>query len=105
MTLASKLRKLREQSGQSVPQVARSVGISRVHAWGLEKGTSKNISMELVKRLSDHFRVPISYFYDEEIKPEDANAHQFFVDFYGELTEKDWEALRYVAEALKAKSS
>lgn len=104
MTLASKLRKLREQSGQSVPQVAEGVGISRVHAWGLEKGTSKNTSMELVKRLADHFRVPVSYFYDEEVKPEDANAHQFFADFYGELTEKDWEALRYVAEALKAKN-
>jgi transcriptional regulator with XRE-family HTH domain len=103
MSLASKLKKLREQSRQSLQQVADGVGISKVHVWELEKGTSKNPSMDIVKRLADHFRVPIAYFNDDSIEPDEANALQFFREFDGQLSEKDWEALRSVAEALKAK--
>ncbi|OYU14950.1 MAG: transcriptional regulator [Alphaproteobacteria bacterium PA4] len=103
MSLASKLKKLRGQTRQSLQQVADGVGISKVHVWELEKGSSKNPSMEIVKRLAEHFGVPTAYFNDDSIYPNEANALQFFREFDGQLSEKDWEALRGVAEALMAK--
>ncbi|MBN8817438.1 MAG: helix-turn-helix transcriptional regulator [Sphingomonas sp.] len=102
MSLASKLKKLREQNRQSLQQVADGVGISKVHVWELEKGTSSNPSMEILKGLSDHFGVPVAYFNDDSIEPEQAAALTFFREFDGKLSEKDWNALRGVAEALKA---
>ena len=103
MSLASKLKKLREKSRQSLQQVADGVGISKVHVWELEKGTSANPSMEIIKGLAAHFGVPVAYFSDDSIEPEEAAALNFFREFDGKLSEKDWEALRGVAEALKAK--
>ncbi|WP_323810409.1 helix-turn-helix domain-containing protein [Sphingobium baderi] len=103
MSLASKLKKLREKNRQSLQQVADGVGISKVHVWELEKGTSANPSMEIIKRLAGHFGVPVAYFSDDSIEPEEAAALNFFREFDGKLSEKDWEALRGVAEALKAK--
>lgn len=105
MSLASKIKKLREKKGQSLQQVADGVGISKVHVWELEKGSSKNPSLEILKKLSEHFSVPIVFFNDESIEPEDAAALQFFREFDGKLTEKDWDTLKSVAEALKAKKA
>ena len=103
MSLAAKLRKLRAQKGQSLQQVASGVGVSKVHVWELEKGTSANPGMDVLKGLSDHFGVPIAYFSDDSIEPDEAAALQFFREFDGKLSEKDWEALRGVADALKEK--
>lgn len=71
--------------------------------WELEKGSSSNPSLDIVKRLAEHFRIPIAYFNDDSIAPDDAAALQFFREFDGKLSETDWEALRGVAEALNAK--
>jgi transcriptional regulator with XRE-family HTH domain len=103
MSVASKLKKLREKKRQSLQQVADGVGISKVHVWELEKGTSANPSMDLIRSLAKHFGVPISYFTDDSIEPDQAAALTFFREFDGKLSEKDWEALRGVAEVLKTK--
>lgn len=104
MSLALKIKKLREKKGQSLQHVADGVGISKVHIWELEKGTSNNPSLEILKRLAKHFGVPIGYFNDDSIEPEDASALQFFREFDGKLSEKDWDTLKSVADALKAKN-
>jgi transcriptional regulator with XRE-family HTH domain len=103
MSLAAKLKRLREKQGQSLQQVADGVGVSKVHIWELEKGSSKNPSLDLLKRLAVHYSVPIAFFHDDNIEPTEAEALQFFRDFGGELSEKDWAALRGMAEALKTK--
>jgi transcriptional regulator with XRE-family HTH domain len=103
MSLASKLKKLREKNRQSLQQVADGVGISKVHVWELEKGSSSNPSMDLIKGLAEHFRVPVAYFSDDSIEPKEAAALTFFREFDGKLTEKDWDALRGIAGALRAK--
>lgn len=103
MSLASKLKKLREKNRQSLQQVADGVNISKVHVWELEKGTSANPSMEIIKGLAEHFGVPVAYFSDDSIEPDQAAALTFFREFDGRLSEKDWDALRGMAEALKSK--
>jgi transcriptional regulator with XRE-family HTH domain len=103
MSLAAKLKKLREKQGQSLQQVADGVGVSKVHVWELEKGTSKNPSLDLLTRLAAHFGVPIAFFHEDDIEPTEAEALQFFREFGGELSERDWAALRSMAEALRTK--
>lgn len=104
MALSTKLKKLRQRKGQSLQQVADGVGVSKVHIWELEKGSSKNPSLDLMRRLALHFNVPVGYFHDDTIEPEEAPALEFFREFKGKLSEGDWDALRSVAAALKAKN-
>ena len=52
MSLAMKLQKLRTQRGQSLQVVADAVGASKAHIWELEKGTTRNPSIELLKSLA-----------------------------------------------------
>jgi transcriptional regulator with XRE-family HTH domain len=104
MQLAGKLKELRGKKGQSLQAVADGVGVSKAHIWELERGTSKNPSLDLLKKLAEYFKVPIAFLYDDSFEPEQAPALQFFREFEGKLSEKDWDALRGVAEALKSKS-
>jgi len=65
MTLADKLAELRKNSGESLQVVAEAVGASRAHIWEVETGRTKNPSLELVRRLADHFRVSVGWLVGE----------------------------------------
>src|SRR3546814_2355054 len=101
MSLAAKLRQLRQRKGQSLQQVADAVGVSKAHVWELEKGTSTNPGMELLAKFANHFKVTVAFLSDDATAPEEAAALQFFREFDGKLSEKDWDTLRTVAERLK----
>jgi transcriptional regulator with XRE-family HTH domain len=101
MSLATKLKELRMRAGQSLQQVADAVGVSKAHIWELEAGRSTNPGLELLKKLAEHFRVTVSFLSDDTAETTDAAALQFFREFGGELSGKDWDALRSVAERLK----
>lgn len=103
MSLATKLKRLRQEKGQSLQQVGDAVGVSKAHIWELETGKSANPGLELLRRLADHYKVTIAYLADDVAMPEEAAPLQFFRQFEGQLTEKDWETLRTVAERLKEK--
>lgn len=101
MSLATKLKELRQRKGQSLQQVADGVGVSKAHIWELEKGTSTNPGFELLTKLAAHFSVTIAYLADESVEPQEASALQFFREFEGKLSDKDWDTLRAVADRLK----
>lgn len=101
MSLAAKLKELRLKKGESLQRVADAVGVSKAHIWELEKGSSKNPGLELLTKLSAHFSVPIGFLTDEHLSPEDAAAQQFFREFDGKLSNKDWDVLRAMADRLK----
>lgn len=61
MSLGSKLKELRLSKGKSLQEVANSVGVSKPHIWELERGTSKNPSLELVKNLAKYYSVTIDF--------------------------------------------
>ena len=103
MSLATKLKELRQRKGQSLQQVADGVGVSKAHIWELETGKSTNPGIELLKRIAEHFTVTIASLTDDTIDAKDATATQFFRGLSGELTERDWETLRAVAEGLAGK--
>ncbi|WP_448659197.1 helix-turn-helix domain-containing protein [Sphingomonas sp. CJ99] len=103
MSLAVKLKDLRTRARQSLQQVADGVGVSKAHIWELETGKSRNPGIELVRKLAEHFSVTIAFLTsDEGEQGEDPAALQFFRDFDG-LSDRDWDALRSIAERLKGK--
>jgi len=103
MSLASKLKELRAKNGESLQKVADSVGVSKAHIWDMERGESSNPSLELLKKISEHFNVTVAYLADDLATPKDATPLQFFREFEGKLTDKDWDTLRTVADRLKDK--
>ncbi len=102
MSIATKLQELRRKSGESLQQVADGVGVSKGHVWALEKGTADNPSLDLIRKLADHFNVTVTYLNDETAEPADAAALQFFREFDGKLGEREWDLLRNLAKGLKA---
>lgn len=66
MSLATKLQKLRMAKRESLQDVADAIGASKAHVWELEKGTAKNPSIDLIRKLSDHFGVSIASLVDEQ---------------------------------------
>ena len=65
MSLASKLLKLRQESGESLQGVADAVSASRAHVWEVETGRTKNPSLDLIRRLADHFKVSVAWLVGE----------------------------------------
>lgn len=74
MSLIKKLANLRAQSGESLQAVADAVGASRAHIWEVETGRTKNPSLELVRRLADHFKVSVAWLIGET--PNEDNDQQ-----------------------------
>lgn len=101
MLLATKLQELRRRSGESLQQVANGVGISKAHIWALERGEADNPSLELLRKLAQHFNVTLAFFNDEAPEPQNLSALQFFREFGDELSERDWDILRGLAKSLK----
>ncbi|QTH70379.1 helix-turn-helix domain-containing protein [Pseudoalteromonas xiamenensis] len=59
MTLAEKLTELRVNKKASLQAVADAVGVSKPHIWELEKGKTKNPSLELLKKLALYYQVSL----------------------------------------------
>lgn len=105
MSLASKLKELRLKRGESLQQVGDAVSVSKAHIWDLEKGTSTNPGLELLKKLATHFNVTVQYLAEDSEDEHDRSSLQFFREFGGKLSDKDWDTLRVVADRLKDKDS
>lgn len=103
MSFASRLKELRIKNGKSLQEVADAVGASKPHVWELERGTSKNPSLELVKKLANYFGVKIDYLagMDEENDESDAQLMQFFREIKSQNPDpSDLEVLKAAARAL-----
>lgn len=104
MTLASKIKNLRMKSGKSLQDVADAVGASKAHMWDIERGASKNPSLDLLARLSEFYKVPIA-----ELVGEDPNAQgepDELVVMYRDLKKldpSDREMIAGIMEQMKAR--
>jgi transcriptional regulator with XRE-family HTH domain len=105
VALGARLRELRVGKGQSLQQVADAVCASKAHVWELEKGTSRNPSMELLTKLADHFGVTVASLVGEA--PSAPGEDPEVVAMYRELktlTERDRETIRVLMRTLKERS-
>ncbi len=82
MSMSARLAELRMKKGKSLQEVANVVGVSKTHVWQMEKGRSDNPSIELLKKLSDYFSVPVQFLMGiDDISLDDVEAQQFLHDF------------------------
>jgi transcriptional regulator with XRE-family HTH domain len=73
MNLGRRMAQLRRKKKESLQIVADAVGVSKAHIWELEKARTDNPSMDLVRRLADHFGVTVAYLVGEDINARDAD--------------------------------
>lgn len=103
MSLGACLNKLRLQKQKSLQTVADAVGASKPHIWELEKGTSKNPSLDLVTKLANYYSVSVDYLIG--VENADRGESPEIKAFARELASKklstsDLEVLRAAANAL-----
>lgn len=63
--MGDRLKELRLRKKESLQQVADAIGASKAHIWELESNRSKNPSLDLLQKLSSHFRTTVAYLVDE----------------------------------------
>lgn len=105
MSLGARIKELRLKHGQSLQDVADAVGVSKTHIWALERGETSNPSMELLKKLGEHFKVTLEYLAGTTGNTlVDVNAQQFFRDFKS-LSEAEQAVLMQTLELFKNKKA
>lgn len=77
MSLGARLKELRLNKGVSLQAVADAVDASKPHIWELERGTTKNPSLELISKLASYFGVTVDYLAGTGVKAEDAEYLAF----------------------------
>jgi len=77
MSLGARLKELRLNKGVSLQAVADAVDASKPHIWELERGTTKNPSLELISKLASYFGVTVDYLAGTGVKEEDAEYLAF----------------------------
>lgn len=104
MSLGLRIKELRLQKGDSLQTVATAVGVSKPHIWELERGTTKNPSLKLIKKLAAYFGESVEYLTEENV--EKSNDKMIFNRKIKEmnLTDNDLKALLAAAEILETKN-
>lgn len=105
MSLGARLKELRIKNNQSLQDVADAVGASKAHIWEIERGGSKNPTMDLLNRLASHFGVSVAFLIgekpDEETEPELVAMYR---DLKG-LSDADRETIKALMQHLQKKRS
>ena len=104
MSIGAKLKQLRLRRGESLQAVADAVAASKAHIWEIEAGKSQNPSLELLKRLGDHFGVSISYL-SGEVPGEDSEAEELLVMYrsFKNLSDADRATVQLILDSMKKK--
>ncbi|MDH5648584.1 MAG: helix-turn-helix domain-containing protein [Gammaproteobacteria bacterium] len=109
MSLGARLKQLRtDKKKGSLQNVADDIGISKAHVWELERGTTKNPSIELLKKFANYYSVSIDYLIGND--NDNTGTSPDILSFARELSEKnldpsDLAVLRAAAEALYNKKN
>lgn len=66
MNIGDYIKKLRTENGYSQEELGKMLGVQRAAVQKWECGTVKNLKRDTIKKLSEIFNVPTSYFIDDE---------------------------------------
>lgn len=102
MSIGARIKELRVKHNQSLQGLADALGASKAHIWEIERGGSKNPSMDLLKKLAEHFSVTVSYLVGEAPPAEDEGAMVLYRNLQ-ELSDNDREAILSLMKHFKAK--
>jgi transcriptional regulator with XRE-family HTH domain len=102
MSLGVRLKQLRIKKNRSLQDVADAVGASKAHIWEVERGGSKNPSMDLLNRLADYFEVSVSFLVGESPDEQEAELVAMYRDLKS-LSPDDRERMRAIMRVFKDK--
>ena len=103
--LGRRLRSLREESGESLQQVAAAIGASKAHISEIETGRSQNPSLDLVRRLAVHFGVTVGWLLGEQL--DRSAADQRAAVLYAaarDLPDPDFSLLESIVDTLRKRA-
>ena len=101
MELATKLTILRANSGASLQTVATALGISKTHIWQLEKGITKNPTLELIESLANFYNKSVQYLIGDN--PESDDENELALAMYrkiGDLDDIDKQAISEMIDSM-----
>ena len=101
MSFGARLKELRMKHNKSLQQVADAIGASKAHIWDLERGESKNPSLDFVKKIAIFFNVGIADLVGERPNDEDKSSAAALYRDVKELSKDDIETIRLLARRLK----
>lgn len=104
MSIGARIKELRVKHNQSLQGLADAIGASKAHVWELERGGSKNPSMDLLKKLAEHFRVSISFLVGETLPADDEELVVLYRDLK-ELDERDRDQIVSLMKHFRDKKS
>lgn len=104
MSLGSRLKELRIRHNMSLQEVADAVGASKAHIWEIERGNSKNPTMELLNSIAETFDVTVSYLVGENLDEQDAELLAMFRDLK-KMKPSDREKMREIMKVFKGTKS
>lgn len=99
MSLGARLKQLRIKKNKSLQEVADAVEASKAHIWEIERGGSKNPTMELLNKLADYFQVSVSYLVGENTDEREAELVAMYRDLK-KLTPAERERMRAIMKAV-----
>ncbi|HYC16447.1 MAG TPA: helix-turn-helix transcriptional regulator [Pseudolabrys sp.] len=105
MSIGSELKKLRIKKKESLQDVADAVKASKAHIWDIERGASRNPTMDLLDRLATHFGVSVSYLVGEEPPKAMYNELVALYRDLKDLSASDRSTIRDLAKRLGEKNS
>lgn len=76
-TLGGKVRIIRNARGESLAATALAIGTSKGHLSDIENGTAKNPSIELVKKIADHFGVGVDSLLNASSAPDEKSVRAY----------------------------
>lgn len=103
MSIANKIKKLRTQNNVSLQDLADAVKASKAHIWDIERGESRNPSLELLKRIADYFQVSIADLVGEN--PNAAGEPEELIALYRglkDLSPEDRETINVLMQRLRS---
>jgi transcriptional regulator with XRE-family HTH domain len=102
VTIATKLKELRTRNNVSLQQLADGVKASKAHIWDIERGESRNPSMELLKRIADYFKISIADLVEEN--PNASGEPEELIALYRglkDLSKEDLETINLLMQRLR----
>jgi transcriptional regulator with XRE-family HTH domain len=100
MSLGARLKQLRIKKNKSLQEVADAVKASKAHIWEIERGGSKNPTMELLGNLADYFEVSVSFLVGESPDEKEAELVAMYRDLK-KLKPADREKMREIMKVFK----
>jgi transcriptional regulator with XRE-family HTH domain len=103
MSIGTRLKQLRIKKNKSLQEVANAVGASKAHIWELERGGTKNPSMDLLTKLAQFFEVSVSNLVGEEPPSEEQEDLIVLYRDLKNLDPQDREAILALMRRFKEK--